>query len=58
VRSPWLRLCRATTSNSLAGPWVLKHAIDDLMAGITSAKVRLYAGGLLALAATGGVFRF
>ena len=48
----------ATTTISLAGPWILKYAIDDLSAGVTLAKVRLYAAGLLALAAAGGVFRF
>ena len=47
-----------TTSISLAGPWVLKHAIDDLDRGVTAEKVRLYAAGLLALAAAGGLFRF
>jgi ATP-binding cassette subfamily B multidrug efflux pump len=42
----------------LAGPWVLKYAIDDLLAGVTSAKVRFYALALLALAIVGGLFRF
>ena len=48
----------ATTAITLAGPWVLKYAIDDLSANVTAAKVRLYAVALLALSATGGVFRF
>jgi ATP-binding cassette, subfamily B, multidrug efflux pump len=47
-----------TTSISLTGPWVTKYAIDDLTAGVTLAKVRLYAAALLALAAAGGIFRF
>ena len=47
-----------TSSIALAGPWVLKHAIDDLDQGVTLQKVRLYAGALLLLAAVGGVFRF
>ena len=47
-----------TTAISLAGPWVLKYAIDDLDRGITMEKVRLYASLLLALAAAAGVFRF
>jgi len=47
-----------STSISLAGPWVLKFAIDDLAAGVTAAKLRLYAAGLFALAAVGGLFRF
>ncbi len=42
----------------LAGPWVLKHAIDDLLTGVTTAKVHFYALVLLALACVGGVFRF
>ena len=48
----------ATTTISLTSPWILKYAIDDLSAGVTLAKVRLYAAGLLALAAAGGIFRF
>ena len=47
-----------TTGLSLAGPWVLKYAIDDLTREVTAGKVRLYAVLLLALAAAGGVFRF
>jgi ATP-binding cassette subfamily B protein len=47
-----------TTAISLAGPWVLKYAIDDLTAGVTAAKIRFYAIALLALAVAGGVFRF
>jgi ATP-binding cassette, subfamily B, multidrug efflux pump len=46
------------TAIQLAGPWVLKYAIDDLLAGVTSGKVRFYALALLALAIVGGVFRF
>ena len=49
----------ATTAISLAGPWVLKYAIDDLTkTGVTAAKLRLYGGAILGLAAVGGVFRF
>ncbi len=48
----------AASAVTLAGPWVLKHAIDDLMTGVTAGKVRLYAASLLALAAVGGIFRF
>jgi ATP-binding cassette subfamily B protein len=46
------------TAIQLAGPWILKHAIDDLLLGVTAAKLRFYAVGLLALAAVGGIFRF
>jgi ATP-binding cassette subfamily B protein len=48
----------ATASIGLAGPWVLKHAVDDLNAGVTADKFRFYAAALLGLAAAGGVFRF
>lgn len=46
------------TSLSLAGPWVLMHAVDDLHAGVTMDKVRFYAIAILCLAAVGGLFRF
>jgi ATP-binding cassette subfamily B protein len=48
----------AATALTLAGPWVLKYAIDDLAAGVTAGKVRFYGVALLALAAAGGTFRF
>jgi ATP-binding cassette subfamily B protein len=47
-----------TTAISLAGPWVLKHAVDDLAAGVTMEKTRGYAAALFVLAAVGGIFRF
>lgn len=47
-----------TTGVSLAAPWVLKYAIDDLTADVTIAKIRFYALALLALAVIGGLFRF
>jgi ATP-binding cassette subfamily B protein len=46
------------TTLSLAAPWVLIFAIDDLSADVTRAKLGLYAGLLLGLAIVGGVFRF
>jgi ATP-binding cassette subfamily B protein len=46
------------TAIQLAGPWVLKYAIDDLLVGVTAAKVRFYALVIFALAVVGGVFRF
>ena len=48
----------AATAIQLAGPWVLKHAIDDLLRGVTTEKLRFYALAVLALAVVGGVFRF
>lgn len=48
----------ATAAVGLAGPWVLKHAVDDLAAGGDAVSVRLYGLALLGLAAVGGVVRF
>ncbi len=47
-----------STGIALAGPWVLKYAIDDLTAGVTMGKVRMYALGLFALTIVGAIFRF
>jgi ATP-binding cassette subfamily B protein len=46
------------TAIQLAGPWVLKYAIDDLLHGVTTAKVRFYALAIFGLAVIGGFFRF
>jgi len=43
---------------TLAGPWLLKYAIDDLQSSLTLGKVRQYAVALLLLALVGGFFRF
>lgn len=48
----------ATAAAGVAGPWVLKYAIDDLMLAVDASKVRFYAVALIALAAVGGFFRF
>ncbi len=48
----------ATTALSVAGPWVLRHAIDDLAVAVTRSKLWLYAGALLALVAVEGFFRY
>ncbi len=47
-----------TTAVSLLSPWVLKYAVDDLHAGVTVGKVRVYAALLLGIALVGGCFRF
>ncbi len=47
-----------TTGVSLAAPWVLRHAVDDLSAGVTGRKLVVYAAALLAVALTSAVFRF
>ena len=46
------------TGIQLVSPWVLKLAIDDLTAGVTQAKLGLYAGALVGIAALGGICRF
>jgi len=48
----------ATAAVTLAGPWVLKYAVDDLALGVDAAKLWFYSLALLALAAISGVFRF
>jgi ATP-binding cassette subfamily B protein len=47
-----------TTAASVANPWVLRHAVDDLTIEVTQEKLWLYAGVLLGLVAFEGVFRF
>ena len=47
-----------TTAFSLLGPWVLRHAVDDLTAGVTRGRLAVHAATLLGLAMAGGVFRF
>jgi ATP-binding cassette subfamily B protein len=48
----------AASALQLAAPWVTKYAIDDLVAGLTAAKVWRYAAAILGLAIAGGWFRF
>jgi ATP-binding cassette subfamily B multidrug efflux pump len=43
---------------SVASPWVLRHAIDDLTAGLSREKLWLYAGALLGLVVVEGLFRY
>jgi ATP-binding cassette subfamily B protein len=47
-----------TTGIALTAPWVLKHAIDDLTAGVTRGKLAIYGSALLGVGIVGGVFRF
>ena len=42
----------------MAGPWVLRHAIDDLTLAVTRGKLWLYAGAILGLVVLEGVFRY
>ena len=48
----------ATTGITLASPLVLQHAIDDLTAEVTRAKLLLYGSALLGIGLASGVFRF
>jgi ATP-binding cassette subfamily B protein len=48
----------AATGLQQLSPWVLKHAVDDLAAGVTRGKLAYYALFLLGLAIIGGVFRY
>lgn len=47
-----------STSFTLVGPWVLKHAIDALTSGVTRERLARYALLLLGFALVGAVFRF
>jgi ATP-binding cassette subfamily B protein len=47
-----------TTAVTLAGPWVLKDAVDDLTQGVTQAKLAFYGAVLLGIAVIGGALRF
>jgi ATP-binding cassette subfamily B protein len=48
----------ADTAIGMVGPRILKYAIDDLAAGVTTAKLWWYAALLLGVAVLGGVFLF
>ena len=48
----------ASVSLTLAGPWILRYAIDDLRDGMTRALLWRYAGLLLGVAAVAALFRF
>ena len=48
----------ATTALSVASPWILRHAVDDLTLGLTREKLLLYAGLVVAVVAVEGVFRY
>jgi ATP-binding cassette subfamily B protein len=47
-----------TTAITLLGPWVLKDAVDDLMLGVTEAKLIFYGSLILGIAIAGGLLRF
>ena len=47
-----------TTAVTLAAPWVLKHAVDDLSQGVTETKLLQYGGLILGIAVVGGLLRY
>jgi ATP-binding cassette subfamily B multidrug efflux pump len=47
-----------TTAFSVANPWVLRHAVDDLTVAVTREKLWLYAGLILGLVVFEGFFRY
>ena len=60
-RAPLLRgtaCLLLTTALSVASPWVLRHAVDDLVVAVTRAKLALYASLMVGLVAVEGVFRY
>jgi ATP-binding cassette subfamily B protein len=48
----------ATTALSVASPWVLRHAVDDLTRSLTRSKLLLYSGLIVAVVLVEGVFRY
>ncbi len=67
--APYLRAERAaltrglgalliTTVVAAAAPWVLRHAVDDLLRAVTREKLFFYASAILGLAALEGLFRY
>jgi ATP-binding cassette subfamily B multidrug efflux pump len=59
ARMAWGLLCLVlTTALSVASPWVLRYAIDDLTLKVTREKLWLYAGAIVGLVLVEGVFRY
>ena len=48
----------ATTAFSVANPWVLRHAIDDLTLAVTRQKLWLYSGLIVGLVVVEGFLRY
>jgi ATP-binding cassette subfamily B protein len=47
-----------TTAIQLLPPWVLKYAVDDLTAGVTTGKLVRYAAIIFLVSCVGAVFRY
>jgi ATP-binding cassette subfamily B protein len=55
----WGLICLViTTALSVASPWVLRYAVDDLTRSLTRGKLLLYAGLMVGLVLVEGVFRY
>jgi len=55
----WGLLCLvATTALSVASPWVLRYAVDDLAVSVTRAKLYVYAALMVGLVVVEGLFRY
>lgn len=48
----------ATAAFSVASPWVLRYAVDDLTLQVTARKLYVYAAALVAIVAVEGFFRY
>ena len=47
-----------TTALSVASPWVLRYAVDDLAVSVTRGKLYLFSGLIVGLVLFEGVFRY
>jgi ATP-binding cassette subfamily B multidrug efflux pump len=59
ARMAWGLLCLVlTTALSVASPWVLRYAIDDLTLKVTREKLWTYSGFIVGIVLIEGVFRY
>jgi len=59
TRMAWGLLCLfVTTALSVASPWILRYAIDDLTLKVTREKLWLYSGLLIGVVLFEGLFRY
>src|SRR3989442_12032242 len=59
ARMAWGLLCLVlTTALSVASPWVLRYAIDDLTLTVTRQKLWTYSGFIVGIVLIEGIFRY
>ena len=59
ARMAWGLFCLVlTTALSVASPWILRYAVDDLTLTVTRAKLWQYAGLIVGVVLLEGVFRY